>query len=134
MAGAPVEGAVVSEGSQEVAAGAPTAEQSRVEQAPPGEPEEQEAFDRQHLDIKVVTEQFSTRIKEHIRGTLTRVGGGMLDSAKRQVDLAREAGRKGNPSAFTDAVKSDPRPLILLAVALAATLMAARRISNGREE
>ena len=88
---------------------------------------------RQHVDPKVVTRQLSTRIKERIRGTLTRVGGSLLGSAKRQVDLAREAGRKGNPSAFTDAVKSDPRPLILLAVALAATLMAARRISNGRE-
>jgi hypothetical protein len=30
-------------------------------------------------------------------------------------------------------VKSDPRPMILLAVVLAATLMAARKISNGRE-
>jgi carbon monoxide dehydrogenase subunit G len=44
MAGAPVEGAVVSEGAQE-AVGAPTAEQSRAEQAPRREPEEQEAFD-----------------------------------------------------------------------------------------
>jgi uncharacterized protein DUF3618 len=88
---------------------------------------------RQHVDPKVVTKQFSTRIKERIRDTLSRVGGGLLDSAKRQVDLAREAGRKGNPSGFTASVKSDPRPLILLAVALAATLMAARRISNGRE-
>ncbi len=88
---------------------------------------------RQHVDPKVVTKHLSARIKERIRGALTRVGGGLLDSAKRQVDFAREAGRKGNPSAFTDAVKSDPRPMILLAVALATTLMAARKISNGRE-
>jgi carbon monoxide dehydrogenase subunit G len=45
MAGASVEGAVVSEGAQETAAGAPTAEQSRAEQAPRREPEEPEAFD-----------------------------------------------------------------------------------------
>ena len=88
---------------------------------------------RQHVDPKVVTKQLSTRIKERVRGTLTRASEGLLDSAKRQVDAIREAGRKGNPSAFTDAVKSDPRPLIVLAVALAATLMAARKISNGRE-
>ncbi len=85
---------------------------------------------RQHVDPKVVTRQLTARIKERIRGTLAGAASGLLDSARRQVD----AGRKGNPSAFTDAVKSDPRPLILLAVALAATLMAARKISNGREE
>ncbi len=89
---------------------------------------------RQHVDPKLVTRRLTDRIKERIRGALNRVGGGLLDSAKRQVDLAREAGRKGNPSAFTDAVKSDPRPMIVLAVALAATLLAARKISNGREE
>jgi hypothetical protein len=89
---------------------------------------------RQHVDPKVVGKQVSTRIKERIRGALTRAGGGLFDSTKRQAGAVREAGRKRNPSAFTDAVKSDPRPLIVLAVALAATLMAARRISNGREE
>jgi hypothetical protein len=88
---------------------------------------------RQHVDPKVVSKQVSTRIKERVRGTLTRVGGGLLDSARRQADAVREAGRKRNPSAFTDAVKSDPRPMIVLALALAVTLMAARRISNGRE-
>jgi Protein of unknown function (DUF3618) len=88
---------------------------------------------RQHVDPKVVSKQVSTRIKERVRGTLTRVGGGLLDSARRQADAVREAGRKRNPSAFTDAVKSDPRPMIVLAFALAVTLMAARRISNGRE-
>ena len=89
---------------------------------------------RQHVDPKVVSKQLGTRIKERIRGALTGLGKGLRDSASRQVDAVREASRKRNPSAFTDAVKSDPRPLILLAVALAATLMAARKISNGREE
>jgi hypothetical protein len=89
---------------------------------------------RQHVDPKVVSKQLGERIKERIRGTLTGLGQGLLDSARRQVDAIREAGSKGNPSAFTDAVKSDPRPMILLAIALAATLMAARKISNGRED
>ena len=88
---------------------------------------------RQHVDPKVVGKQLGTRIKERIRGALTGAARGLLDSARRQVDAIGEAGRKGNPSAFTDAVKSDPRPLILLVVALAATLMAARKVSNGRE-
>ena len=87
---------------------------------------------RQHVDPKVVTKQLSTRIKERIRGALTGAGTGLLDSARRQVDAIREAGRKGNPSTFTDAVKSDPRPMALLAVVLAVTLLMARRISNGR--
>ena len=89
---------------------------------------------RQHVDPKVVSKQLGDRIKERIRGTLTGLGQGLLDSARRQVDAIREAGSKGNPSAFTDAVKSDPRPMILLAITLAATLMAARKISNGRED
>ncbi len=89
---------------------------------------------RQHVDPKVVSRQFGERIKERIRGTLTGLKQGLLDSARRQVDAIREAGSKGNPSAFTDAVKSDPRPMIVLVVVLAATLMAARKISNGRED
>ena len=88
---------------------------------------------RQHVDPKVVTKQLSTRIKERIRGALTGAGESLLDSARRQVEAIREAGQNGNPSAFTNAVKSDPRPMIVLAFALAATLMAARKISNGRE-
>ena len=88
---------------------------------------------RQHVDPKVVSKQLGTRIKERVRGVLTGAGRELLDSARRQIDAVREAGRKRNPSTVADAVKSDPRPLILLAVALAVTLMAARKVSNGRE-
>ncbi len=89
---------------------------------------------KKHTEPQVIGKQVSARIKDRIKGALTRAGRSLVDSAKRQVRLAGEAGRERNPSTFTDAVKSDPRPLILLAVALAATLMAARKISNGREE
>ena len=89
---------------------------------------------RQHVNPKVVGKQVSTRIRDRVRGALTRAGRSLRDSAKRQANLVGEAGRERNPSALTDAVRSDPRPMILLAIALAATLMAARRISNGREE
>jgi Protein of unknown function (DUF3618) len=88
---------------------------------------------RQHVNPKVVSKQVSTKIRGRIRGTVTRAGRSLLDSARRQANAFGEVRRKGNPSALTDAVKSDPRPLILLAIALAATLMAARKISNGRE-
>ena len=87
---------------------------------------------RQHVDPKVVSKQLGARIKERVRGALTGAGRSFLDSARRQAESIREAGRKRNPSAFADAVKSDPRPMILLALVLAATLMTARKISNGR--
>ena len=88
---------------------------------------------RQHVDPKAVSKQLGARIKERVSGALTGAGRSFLDSAKRQAGAIREAGRKRNPSTFTDAVKSDPRPMILLALVLAATLMTARKISNGRE-
>jgi len=89
---------------------------------------------RQHVNPKVVGKQVSTKLRDRLKGAITRAGRSLLDSARRQANAAGEAGRQGNPSALTDAVRSDTRPLILLAIALAATLMAARRISNGREE
>ena len=89
---------------------------------------------RQHVNPKVVGKQVSTRLRDRVKEAVTRAGKNLLDSARRQANLVGEAGRKRNPSALTDAVKSDPRPLILLAITLAATLFAVRRISNGREE
>jgi len=89
---------------------------------------------RQHVNPKVMGKQVSTKLRDRVKGAVSRAGKSLLDSAKRQANLVGEAGRKRNPSALTDAVKSDPRPLILLAITLAATLMAVRKISNGREE
>jgi hypothetical protein len=89
---------------------------------------------RQHVNPKVVGKQVSTKLRDRVKGALSRAGKSLLDSARRQANLVGEAGRKRNPTALTDAVKSDPRPLILLAITLAATLMAVRKISNGREE
>jgi hypothetical protein len=88
---------------------------------------------RQHVNPKVVSKQLSTKIRDRIRETASRAGRSLLDSARRQANAFGEVRRKGDPSALTDAGKSDPRPLILLAIALAATLMAARKFSNGRE-
>jgi Protein of unknown function (DUF3618) len=89
---------------------------------------------RQHVNPKVMGKQVSTKLRDRVKGVLSRAGKSLLDSARRQANLVGEAGRKRNPTALTDAVKSDPRPLILLAITLAATLMAVRKISNGREE
>jgi hypothetical protein len=89
---------------------------------------------KKHTEPQVIGKQVSARIRDRIKGALTRAGTSFVDSAKRQVRLAGEAGRKRNPSTFTDAVKSDPRPMALLAIILAVTLLMVRRISNGRGE
>ncbi len=89
---------------------------------------------RQHVNPKVMGKQVSTRLRDRAREAVTRAGRSLLDSAKRQANAVGEVRKKGNPSALTDAVKRDPRPMIVLAIALAATLLAARKISNGRVE
>lgn len=89
---------------------------------------------KKHTEPQVIAKQVSTRLRDRIKGALTRAGSSLVESAKRQARLAGKAGRERNPSAFTDAVKSDPRPMALLAVVLAVTLFMARRISNGRGE
>ncbi|MCA1687499.1 MAG: DUF3618 domain-containing protein [Actinobacteria bacterium] len=88
---------------------------------------------RKHTEPQVIGKQVGNRIKERVKGAAIGLGKSILASARRQVGAIGEAGRKGDPSRFTDAVKSDPRPLILLAVSLALTLMMARRITTGRE-
>ena len=87
---------------------------------------------KKHVEPQVVTRRITTRIKERATDAVTRFGRGLRDSAKRQVDSAREAGRKRDASAFTDAVKSDPKPLALLAIVLAVTLLMARKVTNGK--
>ena len=89
---------------------------------------------KKHVEPQVIAKRTSTKVRERVRGALTRFGKSLKDSASRQAKMVGEAGRKRNPAPLTDAVKSDPRPLILLAISLAVTLMAARRISNGQEE
>jgi Protein of unknown function (DUF3618) len=88
---------------------------------------------RKHTEPQVIGKQVGNRIKERVKGAAIGLSKSILASARRQVSAIGEAGRKGDPSRFTDAVKSDPRPLIVLAVSLALTLMMARRITNDRE-
>ncbi len=88
---------------------------------------------RKHTEPQVVGKQVGNRIKERLKSAAIGLGQSILASARRQASAIGEAGRKGDPSRFTDAIKSDPRPLILLAVSLALTLMMARRITNGRD-
>jgi Protein of unknown function (DUF3618) len=89
---------------------------------------------KKHVEPQVIAKRTSNRIRDRAREALIRFGKSLKESASRQAKMLGEAGRKRDPAPLTDAVKSDPRPLILLAISLAVTLMAVRRISNGRGE
>src|SRR5215210_428396 len=89
---------------------------------------------KKHAEPQVIVKRTSTKVKERVRDAVIRFGKSLKESASRQAKMVGEAGRNRNPAPLTDAVKSDPRPLILLAISLAVTLMAVRKISNGREE
>jgi hypothetical protein len=67
------------------------------------------------------------RVKANLRAKQQE----LVDSAKRQANLARKAGENGDTAPLTDAVKSDPRPLILLAVVVAVTLLTVRKVAGG---
>ena len=94
---------------------------------------------KQHTNPKVIGEQVKRTVRQRVRDAVNRARSrlmsaqqGFVDSVRRQVDSAREAGRKRDPSAFTDAVKSDPKPLALLAIVLTLTLLMARKAANGK--
>lgn len=88
---------------------------------------------RAHTDPQTMGKQVGEKVKNRVRTTLTAFLNSLLASARHQAELAREAGEKRDPAPLTDAVKSDPRPLIILAVALALTLMVGRKLTNSRE-
>jgi hypothetical protein len=94
---------------------------------------------RKHVEPQVVAEKVKWTVRQRIKGSVARVKASFrakrqefVDSAKRQISLAREAGEKGDPTSFTDAVRSDPRPLALLAILLAITLFTARKTTGNR--
>ena len=94
---------------------------------------------RGHIEPQVVAERAKQTIRQRLQEGVARVKASLkakqqelLNSAKHQFSLAREAGEKGDPTPLTDAVRSDPRPLALLAILLAVTLLMARKITGGR--
>ena len=94
---------------------------------------------RKHVEPQVVAENVKRTVRQRIKDSVARVkaslrakGQEFVDSAKRQISLAREAGEKRDPTPFTDAVRSDPRPLALLAILLAITLLTARKTTGNR--
>ena len=90
---------------------------------------------KQHVAPQAVKNRIVGRIKARINGVKDRITGAgknLVASAKGQANMVGEAGRKRNPGPLTDAVKSDPKPLVVLAVSLLVTLLMVRKIFNGR--
>jgi hypothetical protein len=93
---------------------------------------------RQHIEPQVVAEQVKQTVRQRLQDVVNRVKANLkarqqelVDSAKRQVSLARKVPENGDTAPLTDAVKSDPRPLIILAILLAVTLLTARKLTGG---
>ena len=96
---------------------------------------------RRHIEPQVVAEQVKRTIRQRIQDAVERVKANLkakqqelVGSAKGQFDLARKAGKNRDTAPLTDAVKSDPRPLILFSVLLAVTLLTARKITGRRDD
>lgn len=94
---------------------------------------------RKHVEPQVIAEQVKQTLRQRVKAALNSVKANLkaklqeiVASGKRQISLAREAGEQRDPAPFTDAVKSDPRPLAILAVLLAVTLFMTRKVTAGR--
>jgi hypothetical protein len=93
---------------------------------------------RQHVEPQVIAEQVKQTVRQRLQDAVNRIKANLkakqqelIDSAKGQMNLARKAGENGDTASLTDAVRSDPRPLILLAVAVTVTLLTVRKVAGG---
>ena len=91
-----------------------------------------------HVQPQVVAEQVKQTIRQRIQDATQRVKENLkarvqefVNAGKRQANLARKVGESKDPAPFTDAVRSDPRPMVLLAVILMLVLMTVRKITGG---
>ncbi len=94
---------------------------------------------RKHVEPQVLAERVKTTVRQRIQDAVERIKENLkarqqelVESAKHQFTVAREAGEKRDPAPLTDAVRSDPRPLAILAVLLTVTLFMARKVTGGR--
>lgn len=91
-----------------------------------------------HVQPQVVTERVKQTVRQRIQDAAQRVktnlrarGQEFADSGKRQANLARKVGETRDPAPLTDAVRSDPRPMVLLALVLTVALLAVRKVAGG---
>jgi hypothetical protein len=94
---------------------------------------------RKHIEPQAVAEQVKQTVRQRLREAVGRLQANLkakqrelVSSTKRQLSLAREAGENRDTTPLTDAVKSDPRPLVILAILLTVTLLMARKITGNR--
>ena len=94
---------------------------------------------RKHIEPQVVAEQVKQTVRQRLRQAVDRAKANLnakrqefVDSVNRQLSLARKVRENGDTSPLTEAVKSDPRPLILLAILLTGTLLMARKVVGSR--
>ncbi len=93
---------------------------------------------RKHVEPQVIAEQVKQTVRQRLQAAVNRIKANLrakqqelVDSAKRQMTLARKVGENGDTAPLTDAVRSDPRPLILLAITLTVTLLTVRKVAGG---
>jgi hypothetical protein len=89
---------------------------------------------KKHTEPQAIGKQVGNTLKTRLKGALTSLGRNLVASAQRQAKTIGEGISNRDPSRVTNAVKSDPKPLILLAVTIALSLMMVRKISNGRDD
>ena len=94
---------------------------------------------RKHIEPQAVAEQVKQTVRQRLREAAGRLQANLkakqqelVSSTKRQLSLARKAGENRDTVPLTDAVKSDPRPLVILAILLVVTLLMARKITGNR--
>src|SRR5215213_11381887 len=93
---------------------------------------------RKHIEPQVVAEQVKQTVRQRLRQAVDRAKANLnakrrelVVSFNRQLSLARKVPKNGNTAPLTEAVKSDPRPLFLLAILLTGTLLMARKVVGG---
>ena len=93
---------------------------------------------RKHIEPQVVAEQVKQTVRQRLRQAVDRAKASLnakrqelVDSFNRQLSLARKVPKNGDTAPLTEAVKSDPRPLFLLAILLTGTLLMARKVVGG---
>ena len=90
---------------------------------------------RKHLQPSVIADQAKSTLRDRAKTILKRGTSrlreqqrGLKDSAGFQYSLARKAGRDRDTAPLTDAVRNDPRPLVVLAVLLMVLMTLAWRV------
>ena len=81
--------------------------------------------------VKQTARQRAQDASQSVKDNLKARGQELTDSGKRQVHLLNKAGQTGETEPFEDAVKTDPRPMVLLAIVLAFLLLLVRKVIGG---